>query len=171
MKTTTVLLVLMLCLPGAVLACGGSKEGKWEINVWGLSHHLESAPRGRVWNQVNPGVGLRRYINPTRNCLEIFGEVDWMARNSTGGSLTQMGVGVQYPIFSIGRATLLVGGVGGAFAYQNKWEHQTYVNPGAYPLIAVRYETTTMTMGYIPHVSFRGRHTYGALFYFLGFRF
>ncbi len=168
MKTTTV--VLVLCIPGAVLACGGSKEGKWEIDVWGLSHHLESPPRGRTWNQVNPGVGLRRYF-PTRSCLEVFGEADWMARNSTGGSLTQVGVGIQYPIFSIGRANLLVGGVAGGFVYQNKWEHQTYVDPGAYPFVAVKYERTTITMGYIPHVAFRGRHTYGAIFYHVGFRF
>lgn len=145
------------------------QPGHIEMNVWGVSKHLETAPYGEKWNETNPGVGMRAFFkNPTRvKGLETFVTVDYVDRNSTGGHIIGAGIGAQYPIVSTLGADLLVGGVAGITRYRNRWEKITYTNPSGFPFLAIRLPFATTTFGYVPKIRFNDQQTYTTVFMFL----
>ncbi|MHB8652231.1 MAG: hypothetical protein ACYC8S_03825 [Minisyncoccota bacterium] len=151
----------------------GRNPGDMELNIWGVSYHPKSAPARHTFNQVNPGIGLRRYFKNIRG-VEVFGDVEFMNKNSTGGHLFQVGVGGQYPVLSLGHTDVLVGVAAGILSYENKWMGETYVVPGAYPFVGVRHKNVALTVGYVPPVSAGkggGYSAYAAYFAYASVRF
>src|SRR3989344_2613990 len=144
--------------------------GDWEITIWQLSKHLESPPEGRFFNEVNPGIGVRKYL-AKKDGVEVFADANYISKNSTGGKAILAGIGGQYPVLSKGHTDLLIGGVAGVMQYENSWEQKMYVAPGAYPFVAPRYKDVTVTVGYVPHVSIKNKSAYEALFMYVGVRF
>ena len=165
-----VLLISILFSPSAI--ADERNPGDIEVNVWGLSKHIESPPKGHKWNEINSGIGLRRYFqSPIEvKSLETFITADSVIHNSTGGRLISGGVGAQYPVTSIGDAKILVGGAAGIFSYENRFTRKTHTGLGGYPFLALRYSdviTMTMTVGYIPKIRMNGLETYPAVFLFI----
>lgn len=147
-----------------------AEEKNWELVMWQGSKHFDAPPEGRSFNELNPGIGLRKYLTGAKG-VEIFVDANYISKNSTGGEAVLAGIGGQCPIVSMGHADLLVGAAIGVMQYKNAWEHETYVTPGAYPFVGVRYKDVTLTVGYIPEVSTKNTSTYEAVFAYAGIRF
>jgi hypothetical protein len=169
---STLLFLVAVAVPAYAADEPERNPGDVELNIWGLSKHLQGAPKGRQWNEFNPGVGARVYFhNPTNiDGLETFVEADYMARNSTGGQFIMAGVGVQYPVGSISGVKFFVGASGGVSRYNNEWEGRTLTSLAGYPFIAARSRDVTVTLGYIPKVQISGMSSYSTLFMFLGMK-
>ena len=172
MRSFCVIAVTLLQLLAVGIATADERlSGNWEVTVWQLSKHLESSPEGRFFNEVNPGVGIRKYFATTKSGVEVFADANYISKNSTGGKTILAGVGGQHPVLSKGHTDLLIGGVAGVMQYENSWEQKKYVSPGAYPFVGLRYKDVTVTMGYIPHVSIKNKSTYEALFVYASVKF
>lgn len=166
--------VVVLSFLFATFATGAAAEGRssgdFELTVWGLSKHLENPPSSRSFVEVNPGIGMREYITK-RGCWEIFADANYISKNSTGGTAILAGVGGQCPVASAGRTEFLVGGVVGMARYENMWQGETSIIPGAYPFIGVRRKDITLTVGYIPHTQSGEKIAYETLFAYASIKF
>lgn len=162
--------------------------GDIEVNLWGVSEHYErpeKVSRMKAWNEIHPGIGVRRYFQSPVEIggLETFASIDYVARNSTGGKTFAAGIGGQYSLVSLGEAEVLVGATVGFLSYENvvseyvdheqkRYEWSTTWNGiSGYPFAALRYRDLTGTVGYIPKiVSNNIQHTVPATFLFLNIR-
>lgn len=170
MKSICTAILLQFVFPVTIASAGERTAKDWELNVWGLSHHLESAPQGRAFNEVNPGIGIRKYFDKMSG-FEVFVDANFVSKNSTSGQTALAGIGGQYPVFSTQQADILLGAVVGAVSYENTWDRQTYVTPGAYPFVGARYKDVALTVGYIPGIKVNGKATYEAIFGYASIRF
>lgn len=168
MKPFCAYALLLLLLVAGVATAEERLPEDWELTIWQLSRHLDDAPEGRSFVEVNPGIGIRKYISK-KECWEIFGDANYIVKNSTGGKATLIGLGGQCSVLSTGYTELLLGGVAGVTRYENAWEQKTYVTPGAYPFVGVRHKDLTLTMGYIP--SIKSKSVYETLFVYANIRF
>jgi hypothetical protein len=170
--SAVLLCAIMSIAPAYAVDDSERNPGDVELNIWGLSKHLESPPQGRQWNEFNPGIGVRMYFqSPIKmDGLETFFTADYMLRNSTGGRLITAGVGAQYHMASVGETKLFVGIAGGVSNYQNKWEERNYTSLAGYPFVAVRYHDITVTGGYILKAQIADMKSYPTLFFFLSTR-
>lgn len=171
MKSLTNLVFAVVAMVTAPVSMAATRHtGDLEMNVWGASYHLNAPPAGHVFNETNPGIGLRAYIATARE-VEFFADADYIRKNSTTGTATLAGIGMQKVATKIGRSDILVGVVGGVMRYGNAWEGKTYLAPAAYPFVGVRHRDITLNVGYIPRVSFHGMGTYAAVFGYASIRF
>ncbi len=166
MKTIVLSLVTLIF---AMLAPTAHGEN-WEVLLWGGSYHLEDAPQDKKFNESNPGLGLRYYLGEKYG-FEVYLEGDYIVRNSTGGSLVQAGIGAHYPFRITADISILVGGAVGVARYENVWNNKTYVFPGGYPYVGVRYREFTFTVGYVPDIDQGNARAYQTFLTTLNYRF
>ena len=94
MKNLTVrLLFFVLLFP---ITCSAEEEVHLALNLWGYSHHAE---RHKNYNERNWGFGGRGYYG------NWFAAIDDM-KNSVRGKAVSVGIGYEYPFFTVSGYTV-----------------------------------------------------------------
>ena len=140
-----------------------------ELTLWGLSHHTQAPPQGRAWNEINPGLGMRLYLEP-HDGIEPFMQADYIVRNSKNGSLVLVGGGAQYSFLHMRHMSVVAGVVAGIARYENAWTDEVLYFPGGYPFVGVRRHATTASLGYIPEFRDKDGKQGGVFIFTLSFR-
>jgi len=169
MKSAVVFFILLSFITFPAFA--ERSAGDVEMNLWGVSYHHKRPLRKENFHELNPGVGLRFYVPSPIEGFETFVTVDHIRKNTTGGKATQVGIGGLYPIGEYAGVQFLVGGVVGAVRYEDKWSGDTGIYPGGYPVLSVRYDRCTLTLGHIIGGSHGDKGIVSATFMYTGFRF